>query len=127
MITDFLTNASECNPSGDLRAVHYGIKTKAVVLVIAAECPVTNFGKDRTGEIDTEHALDLPHQVGANAEPADFATNCRVERFVKIVPATQPKIGIEPVILSRDTLMQLCLQRVRKMVRDLRLGRGDDS
>src|ERR1700747_3092331 len=75
------------------------------------------------GKIDAKHALDLPHQVCAHSKSADLAANRSVKRFVKIVAATQPDIGVEPVIIFRDTLVELALQRNRKVVCDLRLGR----
>src|SRR4029077_10648655 len=97
---NFLTKASEGNSSGDLRAVPDNVETKIVFLEVTGKCPITNLSKDGTGEVDTEHALDLPHQVSTNSESSDLATHGGVIRFVKIVSATQSDIGIEPVIIS---------------------------
>ncbi len=99
LIESFLTNTSECDPGSDLRAVHDDIEFKVVVLKVAAECPITNFSKDGTGDIDTEHAFNLPHQVEADAEPSDLATYGGVIRLVKIVTGAQSDIRIEPVIV----------------------------
>src|SRR5438094_7932986 len=103
--------------------MHDSIEKQAVILVVSAECPVTNFGKDGTGEVDTDYAFDLPHQVGADSETTDLAADRRVKRLVKIVSATQSDIGIEPEIISRNTSVELRLQGKRKVVCDLRLGR----
>src|SRR5712691_11238149 len=92
-------NSSEGNSRGDLRAVHDGVKEKAVVLVVYAECPVTDLGEDGTGEVDTDYALDLPHQVGTNSEASDFTAHSSVVRLVKVVAATQADIGIEKIIV----------------------------
>ena len=96
----FLTNVSEGDPRRDLRSVHDGVEKEPVFLVVSAECPVTDLSEDVTGEVDTNDGFDLPHQVGANSEPADLAADGSVKRLVKIVSATQTKIGIEPVIGS---------------------------
>jgi hypothetical protein len=123
MVVDnkFLTNASEGNSSGDLRAVHNGVEKKAVVLVVSAECPVTELRKDVTGEVDTDYALDLPHQVGADSEASYLAADGSVKRLVKVVSATQSNIGIEPVIGSRDRSVQSLVQANCKLIRDPRL------
>jgi hypothetical protein len=61
LVVDNKRNASEGNSSGDLRAVPDNVETKIVFLEVTGKCPITNLSKDGTGEVDTEHALDLPH------------------------------------------------------------------
>src|SRR5438093_5894232 len=116
-----LTNASEGNPGRDLGTVHYGIEKEPVILVVSAECPVTNLSEDVTGEVNTNDSFDLPHQVGANSEPSDLAADGGIKRFVKVVSATQSNIGIEPVIGSRKSLVQPFVQANCKLIRDPRL------
>src|SRR5947208_12153080 len=55
MVVDnkFLTKASEGNPGGDLGAVHDGVEKEPVILVVSAECPVTNLSEDVTREVNT--------------------------------------------------------------------------
>src|SRR5437764_86179 len=93
-----LTNASKGNPGGDLRAVCDRIEKKAVVLVVDAQCPITDLSEDAMRDVDTNDALDLPHQIGAGSEPSNLAPHGGVKYFVKIVAATQSDVGIEPVI-----------------------------
>src|SRR5438445_5236651 len=100
LVVEFLTNVSESDPRRDLGAVHDGVEKEPVLLVVSAECPVTDLSEDVTGEVDTNDGFDLPHQVGANSEPSDLASHGSVKRLVKIVSATQSNIGIEPVIGS---------------------------
>ena len=57
----FLTNASEGNAGGDLRAVHGGVEKEAVVVVVNRQGPVTDLSEDGTSEVDTDHPFDLPH------------------------------------------------------------------
>src|SRR5205807_566911 len=113
----------ECNPGCDLRAVQHRVEEKATVFVIDAQCPITDLSENVTGQVNTDHGLDFPHQVSADTEPADLAAYGRVEHFVEIVSAAQPKIGIEPVILPRDRLTQLRVENTGKLIRDLGLGR----
>src|SRR5215208_780263 len=67
--------ALEGDSSSDLRAVHNSFETEIVFLEVTAESPVTNLSKDGTSQVNANHGLDLPHQVGANSEPSDFAAN----------------------------------------------------
>ena len=76
-----------------------GVEKKAVVLVVDAERPVTDLSEDAMGEVDTDDPLDLPHQVGTDAEPSDLAPHAGVKHFVEIVAATQSDVGIKPVIV----------------------------
>src|SRR5215211_1204645 len=115
--------ASEGDAGGNLGTVHHCVEQKATVLVVSAERPVTNFREDGSGEVDTERRLDLPHQVGANSEPSNFATHGGVIRLVKIVTSAQSDIRIEPRIVSRDATVQLPVENRRELVRDLHLGR----
>ena len=78
------------------------VENEIIVLEVGAKGAVTDLSENVTGQVNTEHGLDFPHQVSADAESSDLAAYGRVERFVKIVTAAQPKIGIEPVILPRD-------------------------
>ena len=103
--------------------MHDDVETKVAILEITAECAVTDLRKDGSGEVDTDYALDFPHQVGANSEPSDLAAYGRVIRLVKIVSAAQPHIRIEPVIVSRDSLAEALVQSKRKLIRDSRLRR----
>ena len=80
--------------------MRYDVEKKAVVLVVSAECPVTNFGEDGTREINTDYALDLPHEIRADSEASDLAANCSVKGLVEIVATAQSNVRIEPVILS---------------------------
>ena len=73
MIIELQTNASESNSSGDLRTVSDRVEKKSVILVIDAECPITDLSENATGEVDPDHALDLPHQVGTDVETSDLA------------------------------------------------------
>ena len=107
--------------------MHDSIEKEAVIIVVSAECPVTNFGEDGTGEVDTDYAFDLPHQVGADSETTDLAADRRVKRLVKIVSATQSDIGIEPEIISRNTSVELRLQGKRKVVCNSGFGSINDS
>src|SRR5215216_4012253 len=101
---------SESNPGSNLRAVHDSVEKEPIVLVVNAECPVTNFREDRSGKVDANGGLDLPHQVGANSEPSNFATHSRVKCLVKIVAGAQSDIGIEPEIISRDAAVELSVE-----------------
>src|SRR4030095_3636119 len=56
-------------------------------------------------------------------EPSDLAAYGGVIRLVKIVTGAQSDIGIEPVIVSRESLAQLRVQRRGKLIRDLCLCR----
>src|SRR4029077_2189330 len=113
---------SESNASSDLRAMGDSVEKKPVTIVVSAECPITDFGKDVTAEVNTEYAFHLPHQIGAGSESADLAAHSGVECFVEIVAATEPDIRSEPVILSRDGLVQFRVEDRRELVRDLHLG-----
>ena len=95
----FLTNPSEGDPGGDLGTVHNSFETEIVLLEVTTERPVTDLSKHGTSQVNANHGLDFPHQVGANSEPPNFATYSGVIRLVKIVAATQPDIGIEPEIV----------------------------
>jgi hypothetical protein len=86
----FQTTTSESDPGGDLRAMRHSVEKKPVVVVVNTERPVTNFRKDAMGEVNTDCAFDLPHQVGSGPEPTDLAAHGRVECFVKIVAGAQP-------------------------------------
>jgi len=98
-LNKFLTNASEGDPRCDLRAVQHCVEKEPVILVVSAECPVTDLCKDGTRQVDTNHGLDLPHQVGAYAESSDLAADCGVKRPVKIVTGAQSDIWLR--LLSR--------------------------
>src|SRR5215469_5119054 len=91
------------------------------------KCPVTDLGKNVMGEVDADYALDLPHQIGDNAKTSDLTSQGSVVRFVEIVAAIQPDIGIEKIIVSRDSLAQLVVQDTCELVRDLGLGSANDS
>ena len=82
-----------------MRTVSDGVEEKAVILVVDAERSITDLSEDAMGEVDTEDALDLPHQVGTDAEPSDLASHGSVKHFVEIVAATQSDVGIKPVIV----------------------------
>src|SRR5207248_9324148 len=97
----------ECNPGCDLRAVQHRVEEKATVFVIDAQCPITDLSENVTGQVNTDHGLDFPHQVSDDIEPADLAAYGRVERFLKIVTSAQPKIRIEQLILPLHRLAQL--------------------
>ena len=99
-VNKFLTKASESDPRSDLRAMRDSVEKKPVVVVVNTERPVTNFRKDAMGEVNTDYAFDLPHQVGSDSEPTDLASDSGIEGFVKIVASAQPDIGIEPEIVS---------------------------
>src|SRR5207247_9540894 len=96
MIT-FLANALEGNPGSDLRAMSDRVEKKAVIIVVDAECPITNLSEDVTGEIDTDYALNLPHQIGTDVKTSDFAAHGRVKHFIKVVASTQSEVRIKPV------------------------------
>jgi hypothetical protein len=80
--------------------VHDSVEKKAVIIVVSAECPITDLSKDGPCEIDTDNGLDLPHQVGTYIEPSNLAADGGVKSLVKIVAAAQADIGIEPIIVS---------------------------
>ena len=44
------------------------VGSQSVIFVANAERPITDFGKHAAGEIAAENALDLPHQIRADAE-----------------------------------------------------------
>ena len=60
LVPNNLTNSSKGNPGGDVRIVCDRVEKKAVVLVVDAQCPMTNLSEDTMGEVDTDDALDLP-------------------------------------------------------------------
>src|SRR5262245_4138221 len=126
-LTIELRSFSEGNASGDFRAVQDHVEKKAVILVINAQCPITDLGKNVMVEVDADYALDLPHQIGANAKTSDLAPQGSVVRPVEIVAAIQSYIGIEEVIVSRDSLVELRVQGSRELVGNLRLDRANDS
>src|SRR5690242_13922172 len=103
------------------------VKNEIIVLEVVPECAITDFGKDVPGHIDTKHAFHLPHQVSANSESSDLTAHCRVKRLVKVVAGMQPDIGIKPVIISRDRLVQLRIESNRKVVRDLCFGIANNA
>src|SRR4029077_7909269 len=119
--------ASERNPRRDLRSVQDHVENEIIVLEVGAKGAITDLSEDAMGKVDTDYTLDLPHQVRTDSESSDLAAYGRVNRFIKIISATQPHIRIEPVIVSRDSLAQLRVQGGCQLVRDLRLGRTNDS
>ena len=60
LVPNNLTNSSKGNPGRDLRTVCDRVENKAVVLVVDAQCPITDLSEDAMGEVDTDDALDLP-------------------------------------------------------------------
>src|SRR5207247_2163076 len=122
-----LTSSSESNPGRDLRAMCNGIEKKPVIVVVSGERPITNFRKYATGEVNTDYAFDLPHQIGAGSEPADLAAHGGIERFVEIVAGTQSDIGSEPVIVSRKRFAELRVQGGREIPCDPLHGRANNS
>ena len=79
--------------------MHDHVETKLAILEVAAKCPITDLSEDGMGKVDTDYALDLPHQVRAYSESSDLATYGGVICLIKIVSGTQSDIGIEPVIV----------------------------
>src|SRR6476620_8078560 len=89
-----------------------GVEKKPVVVEVSGERPITDLGKDVTAEVDTDSAFHLPHQIGAGSESADLAAHGSVERFVEIESGAQSDIGSEPVIVSREGLVQLLVDSI---------------
>src|SRR5438132_2016984 len=127
LIIERQMNASEGNSSGDLRTVSDRIEKKSVILVVDAECPITDLSENATGEVDPDHALDLPHQVGTDIEPSDLAANGRVKHFIKVVAATESDVWIEPVLVFRESLVQRLIQAKCELIGDPRLCRTNYS
>src|SRR4029077_4053205 len=119
--------ASERNPRRDLRSVQDHVENEIIVLEVGAKGAITDLSEDAMGKVDTDYTLDLPHQVRTDSESSDPPAHGRVNRFIKIISATQPHIRIEPVIVSRDSLAQLRVEGRRQLPRDVRLGRANDS
>ena len=119
--------ASEGNPGRDLRTVQDHVENEILVLEVGAKGPITDLSKDGTGEVDTDYALDLPHQVRTDSKSSDLAAYGRVNRFIKIISATQSHIRIEPVIVSRDSLAQALVQAKCQLLAISRLGRINGS
>src|SRR6476646_3439258 len=87
-----------------------GVEKKPVVVEVSGERPITDL------------AFHLPHQIGAGSESADLAAHGSVERFVEIESGAQSDIGSEPVIVSREGLVQLLVDSKRDVVRNLCFG-----
>src|SRR5262249_41071641 len=119
--------ASESNPGRDLRAMEDHVESKVIVVEVGGESAVTDLGKNVPREIDTQHTLNLPHQVSAYPESSDLAAHGGVKRLVKVVAGMQSDIGIEPAIISRDCLPQLPVQDKRELVCNPDFGRTNDS
>src|SRR4029077_5749203 len=115
--------ASERNPRRDLRSVQDHVENEIIVPEVGAKGAITDLSEDAMGKVDTDYTLDLPHQVRTDSESSDLAAYGRVNRFIKIISATQPHIRIEPVIVSRDSLAQLRVENTGKLIRDLGFGR----
>src|SRR5215831_11275530 len=126
MMFSTLTNLKS-NAGRDLRPMEDNVEGKLIVLEVGGESAITDLGKNVPGDVDTEHALDLPHQIRAYPESSHLAAHGGVKRFVKVVAGMQSDIGIEPAIISRDCLPQLPVQGKRELICDLRLGCADDS
>src|SRR5215472_4705215 len=109
MMFSALTNLKR-NAGRDLRAVQDYIESKVIVLEVGGESAITDLAKNVPGDVDTQHALDLPHQVRTYTEASDFAAHGGVERFIKVVAGMQPKIRIEPAIISGDCLPKFPVQ-----------------
>src|SRR5262245_7527445 len=103
------------------------IESKVVVHEVGGEGAITDLGKNVPSEIDTQHTLNLPHQIRTYPESSGIAAHGGVNRLVKVVAGMQPDIGVEPAIISRDCLPQLPVQDKRELVRDPRLGRTNGS
>src|SRR5215469_10065644 len=103
------------------------VESKVIVLEVSGENAITDLGKHIPIEIDTQHTLNLPHQIRTYPESSDLAAHGGVKRLVKVVAGMQSDIGIEPAIISRDCLPQLPVQDTVEIPRNLRLGCADDS
>ena len=68
-------------------------KVEAVVVVVEAEGGVTDFGKDAARQVDADRCLDLPHQIGPDAEAADLGARGGVPYLREIVAAAQSGVG----------------------------------
>ena len=110
----FLRNTSESDPGRDLRSVQDHVENEIIVLEVGAKGAITDLSEDTMGKVDADYTLDLPHQVRTDSESSDLATYGRVNRFIKIISATQPHIRIEPVIVSCDSLAQLPVEGRRQ-------------
>src|SRR5262245_33609961 len=126
LLTIELRSSSEGNASGDLRAVQHRVEFQSAVLVLNAECPVTDLSENLSGQVHTEHGFHFPHQIGTDTESSDLAANCCVICFVKVVAKTQPDVGIKPVIVPRDTCVQLRVEDECELVGDFCLGCRND-
>src|SRR5215469_880061 len=103
------------------------VESKVIVLEVSGENAITDLGKHIPIEIDTQHTLNLPHQIRTYPESSDLAAHGGVKRLVKVVAGMQSDIGIEPAIISRDRLAQLSVQCDHELVRDVHLSCTDGS
>src|SRR5207244_6793984 len=62
LIIERQMNASEGNSSGDLRTVSDRIEKKSVILVVDAECPITDFSEHTTSEGEPDQAVNIQQQ-----------------------------------------------------------------
>src|SRR5207237_255363 len=71
LIIERQMNASEGNSSGDLRTVSDRIEKKSVILVVDAECAITDLSENATGEVDPDNgpAVDAPRHERIYACP----------------------------------------------------------
>ena len=71
--TDRSPGESVKNDAGcDLRSVRNRVESEAVLYVIEARRPTTDFGENAAGEIAANDSLDLPHQAESNVEACDL-------------------------------------------------------
>ena len=91
---------------GELGSVGDGVDEELILLVVDAGGAVAEFGEDVGGELVTEGEFGGPAEFAPDGKAADVGFSIGVESWVKVVATAQTDIGIPPIIVSGNGLIE---------------------
>src|SRR5438094_7564391 len=94
----------------DLRSVGRNLIEIAAAIVIVIEIAEAKFGIDAPGHLAAERTVGLHGDDGTNVKTADIHLAGHIKSFVQLIPATDPNIGISPILGETVSPVELSLQ-----------------
>ena len=91
----------------------------ALVAEIIIIIPVIGLGTDAACNLAAQRAINLYSDVGSDAKPANMAFSKQIECFVQIESPPPTDRWIEPIIIERETSIQLVGQTIRNLAGEL--------
>src|SRR5215472_6686828 len=91
----------------------------ALVAEIIIIIPVTRLGTDVACNLAAQCAINLHSDVRSDAKPADIAFSSQIKCLVQIESPPQTDDWVKPIIIERETSIQLLRQTIGNLAGEL--------